>query len=410
MSEFDPYHKWLGISKTARSVSKYRLLGIDDFEDDTDVITAASDRQAIYLKTLQAGEHSELVAQLLNEVAQARVTLLNAFQKSVYDEQLSKHQTSGSEPAPATTPILRTPPPLPGVPSSTLVDESEPVTQPVAGSAVQSTNKPRHSPLSDDIVMGFLEDSFEDGLPLDAEDDLLEVENNPWASELEQQNQESSPLEPEPPQPPDDAEKVVDGMLSRNAGAWRHVEAFIPHDKVPDVLRGSQLPVVSMDNLPPRAETQLVEGELVHPLLRGIGKTETPPPKCALQRVWPMESRKVQNWIMITSNRIVCEIQIEVNAKNQGNEINESYVKEFEFYVAHISDVVSVKAEVVYSRIRRGAGCAGSRDATDERYVLVVNLTNGHFSCFVSNLNDILNVQRTIVRLKKGDSGQTVES
>jgi len=41
--------------------------------------------------------------------------------------------------------------------------------------------------------------------------------------------------------------------------------------------------------------------------------------------------------------------------------------------------------------------------------VLVVNLTNGHFSCFVSNLNDILDVQRTIVRLKKGDSGQTVE-
>jgi hypothetical protein len=145
MSEFDPYHKWLGIPETARPVSKYRLLGIDDFEDDSDVITAASDRQAIYLRTLQAGEHAALVAEMLNEVSQARVTLLNADQKAAYDEQLRKHQTSGLEPAPAPTPILQTPPPLPGVPSSTLVDDSQPVTQPIAGSVVQSTDKPHRS-------------------------------------------------------------------------------------------------------------------------------------------------------------------------------------------------------------------------------------------------------------------------
>jgi hypothetical protein len=272
-------------------------------------------------------------------------------------------------------------------------------------------SEPPQYPLSDDdIAMNFLGDSFEEGLPLDEEDDLLEVENNPWASELEQKKQDILFLEPEPPPPTKDSEMFVDGMSSRDAGVWREVEAFIPHDKVPDVPRGSQLPVVSMDILPPRAETQLVEGELVHHFLWGIGKTETPPRTCALQRVWPMESRKVQNWIMISSNRIVCEVQIEVNAKNQGQEHNESDVKEFEFHVAHISDVVSVKAEVVYSQIHRRAGCSESRDTTDERYVLVVNLTNGHFSCFVSNLNDILSVQRTIVRLKKGDSGQTVES
>jgi hypothetical protein len=292
------------------------------------------------------------------------------------------------------------------------VDESDSVTQPVAGSAVQSTNKPPHSPLSDDdIVMGFLEDSFKEGLPLDAEDDLLEVENNPWAAELEKKNQETAPLEPEPLQPPGGSEKVVDGMLSRDAGAWRHLEAFIPHDKVPDVSRGSQLPVVSMNILPPRAETQLVEGELVHHFLLGFGKTETLPPSCAFfnQRNSASEIRKIQNWVMVTSNRIVCEVQIEVIEQNP-TQHTVSDVKEFEFYVAHISDVVSVKAEVVYSQIHRGAGCAGSRDTTDERYVLVVNLANGHFSCFVSNLNDILDVQRTIVRLKKGDSGQTVES
>jgi|TARA_B110000438_G_C15745824_1_gene620693 hypothetical protein len=45
MSDFDPYHKWLGNSETARPVSKYRLLGIDEFEDNREVISAATERQ-----------------------------------------------------------------------------------------------------------------------------------------------------------------------------------------------------------------------------------------------------------------------------------------------------------------------------------------------------------------------------
>ena len=39
MSDFDPYHQWLGIPETARPISKYRLLGIDDFESDRGVIS-----------------------------------------------------------------------------------------------------------------------------------------------------------------------------------------------------------------------------------------------------------------------------------------------------------------------------------------------------------------------------------
>jgi hypothetical protein len=92
MSDFNPYHQWLGISETARPVSKYRLLGIDEFESDRDVISAAAEQRTIYLRTLQAGEHEVLVAQLLNEVSQARVTLLNADQKAEYDEELRKQQ------------------------------------------------------------------------------------------------------------------------------------------------------------------------------------------------------------------------------------------------------------------------------------------------------------------------------
>ena len=88
MSDFDPYHIWLGIPETARPVSKYRLLAIEDFESDREVIGAAAERQTIYLRTLQAGEHEVLVAQLLNEVSQARVCLLDGKSKARYDTQL----------------------------------------------------------------------------------------------------------------------------------------------------------------------------------------------------------------------------------------------------------------------------------------------------------------------------------
>ena len=138
MSDFDPYHIWLGISKTARPISKYRLLAIDDFEDNREVISAAAERQTVYLRTLQAGEHAVLVADLLNEVSRARVTLLNSDEKVAYDEQLRKHQTPGPvpEPTPVPIPVVPAPAPTPVVVRGT-------VTQEFPVSVVQPTKRPR---------------------------------------------------------------------------------------------------------------------------------------------------------------------------------------------------------------------------------------------------------------------------
>jgi hypothetical protein len=115
MAPFDPYHIWLGIPETARPISKYRLLGIDDFENNTEVIGAAAEQRTIYLRTMQAGEHEVLVAELLNEVSQARVTLLNADQKAGYDEELRRQQTPEPvpEPTPPPIPVVQTPTPAP---------------------------------------------------------------------------------------------------------------------------------------------------------------------------------------------------------------------------------------------------------------------------------------------------------
>ena len=70
----------------------YRLLGVGLFESQPAVIASAADRQMGHLRTFQSGRHSVLSQQLLNEVAAAKVCLLNPSKKAAYDEQLRQQQ------------------------------------------------------------------------------------------------------------------------------------------------------------------------------------------------------------------------------------------------------------------------------------------------------------------------------
>ena len=98
MTPFDPYHKWLGIPPKEQPANYYRLLGIEEFEADADVIEGAAERQTIYLRTFQTGPNSELAARLLNEVSAARVCLLDETSKTLYDADLrSDLQTAPEE-------------------------------------------------------------------------------------------------------------------------------------------------------------------------------------------------------------------------------------------------------------------------------------------------------------------------
>ncbi len=85
---FDPYRKWLGIPKWEQPPNHYRLLGINLFENDPDVIETAADRQMGHVRNYQAGKHSEWSQRLLNELSAARICLLNAEKKKAYDEKL----------------------------------------------------------------------------------------------------------------------------------------------------------------------------------------------------------------------------------------------------------------------------------------------------------------------------------
>ena len=112
--KFDPYYKWLGIPPKDQPPHHYRLLGIELFEEDRDVIDAAANRVMAYLKDLATGDEAAHSQKLLNEIAQARICLLNRDRKAAYDQQLrARFEASRTVPEPAEWPVA-TPPPLPG--------------------------------------------------------------------------------------------------------------------------------------------------------------------------------------------------------------------------------------------------------------------------------------------------------
>ncbi|MGA2618543.1 MAG: formylglycine-generating enzyme family protein [Thermoguttaceae bacterium] len=85
---FDPYHKWLGIPPEEQPANHYRLLGIKPLETDPDVVEAAADQRMAHLRTYQAGKQSGLSQKLLNEVAAAKICLMNPAKKAAYDQRL----------------------------------------------------------------------------------------------------------------------------------------------------------------------------------------------------------------------------------------------------------------------------------------------------------------------------------
>ena len=85
---FDPYLKWLAISDPQRPPNHYTLLGVRVFETDSEVISNAADRQMAHVRTFQIGAYSAQSQLLLNELAAARVALLNPQRKQAYDSDL----------------------------------------------------------------------------------------------------------------------------------------------------------------------------------------------------------------------------------------------------------------------------------------------------------------------------------
>jgi hypothetical protein len=157
--QFDPYYKWLGIPPKDQPPNHYRLLGIEAFESDRDVIEAAANRLMSYLHEIAAGDEVDYSQQILNEVSAARVCLLDRRQKSVYDVGLKKKQKSAAAntPRPAAAPAAKPPvspqaPPLQTPAAPPQQNQQQPVANPhdstgnLAAPAIQTQVEPTRQP------------------------------------------------------------------------------------------------------------------------------------------------------------------------------------------------------------------------------------------------------------------------
>lgn len=107
---FDPYHKWLGIPPKDQPPNHYRLLGIELFESDPEVIDMAASRLMSHLQELASGPDLKYSQKLLNEIAAARRYLLKPEAKEAYDRQLKASQPKTP---PKREPPAPKPPPAP---------------------------------------------------------------------------------------------------------------------------------------------------------------------------------------------------------------------------------------------------------------------------------------------------------
>ncbi|MCL4204935.1 MAG: formylglycine-generating enzyme family protein [Pirellulaceae bacterium] len=101
---FDPYHRWLGIPPKHQPADHYRLLGLERFEDDLEVIVDAAERQMTHVRRYALGPSQLLSQEILNELAAAQACLMDRVQKARYDEDLRQRQTAAM-PQAASSPV-----------------------------------------------------------------------------------------------------------------------------------------------------------------------------------------------------------------------------------------------------------------------------------------------------------------
>ncbi len=85
---FDPYHKWLGIRDCGSPPNYYRLLGLELWETDAEIIHDAAFRQLNHVRQFRVGPRREECLRMIEELEQARDTLLDGELRKAYDRRL----------------------------------------------------------------------------------------------------------------------------------------------------------------------------------------------------------------------------------------------------------------------------------------------------------------------------------
>jgi hypothetical protein len=139
MEDFDPYRIWLGIPPHEQPPNFYRLLGLTLFETDRDVIGNAADRQMAHLRKFQGGKNSAISQKILNELAAARICLMDPNKRAAYDARLRAE--SGSHDIPTPPPIVEPS----GIAEESATGEFPPIIKFPGARAIPPTMPYRHS-------------------------------------------------------------------------------------------------------------------------------------------------------------------------------------------------------------------------------------------------------------------------
>ena len=96
---FDPYQSWFQIPAAEQPPNHYRLLGLKNYESDLAKIDQAVNQRVQFLQDV-AGQNPEASQKLLNEIASARLCLLDRETKQLYDANLKMSGRQSPLPSP----------------------------------------------------------------------------------------------------------------------------------------------------------------------------------------------------------------------------------------------------------------------------------------------------------------------
>ncbi|MGE0606193.1 MAG: hypothetical protein AB7O62_03630 [Pirellulales bacterium] len=96
-TSFDPYAEWLNIPKQKVHPDRYRLLNLPAFEGDPAVIEQAAAAQVRHVSQHQQGPQADAANRLIEELQNAKVCLLDASKKALYDAALRQQLAARGE-------------------------------------------------------------------------------------------------------------------------------------------------------------------------------------------------------------------------------------------------------------------------------------------------------------------------
>ena len=88
MTKFDPYQRWLGIPPQDQPPHFYRLLGLELFEEDPEVIKAAAENAIAFIQQNAFGEELQKSQRLLKDIEKVAAYLMSPPHKAKYDKKL----------------------------------------------------------------------------------------------------------------------------------------------------------------------------------------------------------------------------------------------------------------------------------------------------------------------------------